>query len=852
MSKANLKIIFRITLTYTLVGMAWILGSDWLLAQFIRDTALFARISVYKGWAYVVITAGLLAVLLTSELRKIEIAEKRLRENEGRFRLLYEQAPLSYQSMTAEGILLDVNPAWTRLMGFSVQEALGKNFFDLVHPKHQALFREHIQGAMQTRLCGQLELELVHKSGRPLVVEIIGSVNQRQENGQLITRCILVDLTEQINIQKSILQQQEEFQQIIHTVPAMILYFNKENIIQRANRAASEARGLSVDEMVGKKSSDIFPLDYEAQNEENQEIIRTGIPILGRVVEYPGIDGSNHWGRVDKLPYRDREGKSVGVVVFVNDITDRFLHERALETLVALGAELREANSQQELVQITLNKMQLVLGVAGATLALRNSGADDLYLRGSVGKWAGVKDMLLPKGKGLSWHVVQTSQPFWDNQIDQRDDFAPSEQLKGLKAVACVPLIAEHQTIGAIWIGKYSQIPEADYRLLLAIADLVANALHRASLYEQTQQRLQRISALHYVDMAITASFDWQVTMNVLLSQACLHLHTQAASILLIDPSSNLLVHGASTGFSGMRIYDTRLRIGESLAGKAAQNRETFLITDLRKISNEELPRKFLQEENFSGYCATPLIVKGQVKGVMELFTRELLHADGEWREFVEMLAAQAAIAIDNAELFERLQRSSNELMLAYDATITGWSRAMELRDAETQGHALRLSDLTIKVARKMGVNEDQIPHLRRGVLLHDIGKMAIPDSILLKPGPLDDAEWQIMRRHPVYAYELLSPIEYLRPALDIPYLHHENWDGSGYPHGLKGEAIPLAARIFAVLDRWDALTHDRPYRKAWSARQTVEYLQSIAGKELDPRVVEVFLSVLREEGLAE
>jgi HD-GYP domain-containing protein (c-di-GMP phosphodiesterase class II) len=191
-----------------------------------------------------------------------------------------------------------------------------------------------------------------------------------------------------------------------------------------------------------------------------------------------------------------------------------------------------------------------------------------------------------------------------------------------------------------------------------------------------------------------------------------------------------------------------------------------------------------------------------------------------------------------------RCRRSSTQLALAYDATIEGWSRAMDLRDKETEGHTRRVTELTVLLARAHGSSEEEIVHLRRGALLHDIGKMGVPDAILLKPGPLTDAEWAIMRRHPVLAYEMLLPIVYLRPALDIPYNHHEKWDGTGYPRGLKGEAIPLAARIFAVADVWDALRSDRPYRSAWPETRVREHIRALSGTHFDPRVVNAFLRI--------
>jgi len=193
------------------------------------------------------------------------------------------------------------------------------------------------------------------------------------------------------------------------------------------------------------------------------------------------------------------------------------------------------------------------------------------------------------------------------------------------------------------------------------------------------------------------------------------------------------------------------------------------------------------------------------------------------------------------------LQRANDELSQAYDSTIEGWSHALDLRDKETEGHTQRVTKMTLELARAMGLNDNELVHFRRGAVLHDIGKMGVPDGILLKPGVLTEDEWKIMRQHPQLAYEMLAPIMYLKLALDIPYCHHEKWDGTGYPRGLKGEQIPLAARIFAIADVYDALTSDRPYRVAWSMEKTLGHIRSLAGSHFDPQVVEVFLHFMEQ-----
>jgi putative nucleotidyltransferase with HDIG domain len=230
------------------------------------------------------------------------------------------------------------------------------------------------------------------------------------------------------------------------------------------------------------------------------------------------------------------------------------------------------------------------------------------------------------------------------------------------------------------------------------------------------------------------------------------------------------------------------------------------------------------------------------------LFTRSTPLSEFETK-LLSDIAELAANALHRTDLFEQLRAANAELRAAYDETIEGWSRALDLRDRETEGHSRRVTELTIRIAARMGFSEEELVHIRRGALLHDIGKMGIPDAILLKPGPLDEKEWAIMRTHPTLAVELLRPIAFLAPALDIPWCHHEKWDGTGYPRGLRGEEIPLPARIFAVVDVYDALTSDRPYRAAWSQERALAYIREQAGRHFDPRVVEVFEQVITEIG---
>ena len=247
-------------------------------------------------------------------------------------------------------------------------------------------------------------------------------------------------------------------------------------------------------------------------------------------------------------------------------------------------------------------------------------------------------------------------------------------------------------------------------------------------------------------------------------------------------------------------------------------------------------------------YTGAPIKVKDQVIGFLNLNSPIRGFFTVENAAHLQAFADQAGVALNNAKLLQDLRKSNLELLSAYETTLHGWSKALELRDYGTEGHTLRVMEMTVKLATKLGITDPQLTHIRYGCLLHDIGKIGIPDSILTKAGPLTEEEWEIMRRHPVYAYDILSNIPYLAPSLDIPYYHHEWWNGNGYPQGLKGEQIPLAARIFTIVDVWDGLRENRPYRQGLPENEVVEYLEEQSGIQFDPEIVLAFVDLLIEE----
>ena len=363
----------------------------------------------------------------------------------------------------------------------------------------------------------------------------------------------------------------------------------------------------------------------------------------------------------------------------------------------------------------------------------------------------------------------------------------------------------------------------------------------------QFKRQHKWLAALQAIDLSIASGTDLALSLSMLLRHVATELEVDAADILVLKRNEANLDFFAGYGFNFPSSENHYAQLGAGYAGIAALEQRIVHIENLSNHHDDFFHFSTLPQEGFVDYYAIPLVAKGNIRGVLEVFHRSLIQRDSEWLNFLETLGRQAAIAIDNAMLFDELQHSHIELEQAYNATIVGWSHALDLRDKETEDHTRRVTDITLKLASFMEVPQDKLVHIQRGAILHDIGKMGIPDHILHKRGALTEKEWKIMRQHPQYAFEMLAPISYLEPALEIPYFHHEKWDGSGYPRGLKGTQIPLAARIFAVADVYDALTSERPYRSAWPHKKAQNYIFSKANEHFDPGVVDCFRKMIGE-----
>jgi len=380
-----------------------------------------------------------------------------------------------------------------------------------------------------------------------------------------------------------------------------------------------------------------------------------------------------------------------------------------------------------------------------------------------------------------------------------------------------------------------------------AVQDLssITNSLQllqtRVSEYLHTGRR--QLQALVGVGHVINSSKGLESVLDEVMDSAIALMRAERGLIMLRDEKGEFKVE-AARGMDHASLNGDTSSVSKTIVRRVAETGEPVLTTNAQEDPRFE-KQKSVHEHNLRSILCVPLKLKEEIIGVIFMDSR--VYSGLFQKSDLKMLSAfadQAAVAIENARMFDKLQEANDELRNAYDATLRGWAQTLEWRDKETQGHTQRVTSLTKVLARKLGFNGKELVHIERGALLHDIGKIAIPDDILLKRGDLTLTERKFMELHPEFAKDMLEKIEFLHPAIDIPYCHHEKWDGSGYPRNLRGEEIPFAARIFAVVDVWDALTSERRYRESIPPEQVRQIIQADAGKHFDPRVVEAFLEL--------
>jgi PAS domain S-box-containing protein/putative nucleotidyltransferase with HDIG domain len=772
-----------------------------------------------------------------------------------------------------EGVITFVNPGFTQLYGYTADEIVGKTTPRIL--KSGVLIPEDYAAFWQILLNKQVvkgELTNKTKDGQLLNIESWSSpiLNQQEEIIGFLS--LQRDITARKQAEERLHDSREELYRLLNSIAEGAYGVDTNGNCTFVNRAFLQILGYQTDhEVLGKHMHKlIHHSHYDGSSYPSSEcriyfVHQNNQPINVTDEVFWRKDGVaipvEYWSH----PIL-KDDVVIGSITTFIDITARKQAEEQIKSsndelsmLFTLSHSLAEADNLDDILGLVNRHAVESIHTTFARIALLEG--ENYIIRSAYPIRVLDHDLKIGERNPVtsflySQLIMEQNEPMIlrasDPGISNEEkkvlllDFAQSLCLVPLRISDSSPM--SEKIIGLLMLGEARNEGREPFtaekmRLAQTIGDSAAIAIRRMLLREQTERNLQQLIALSKIDLAIISSSDMVFSLGVLLLHAMEQLNVDAADVWLFNPTSQMLEFVSGRGFRTPAFENAKpLHLGEGNVGRAALERRTIHIPNLTVHNDHPRLTKALAEEPFISYYAVPLIVKGQVKGVLELFHRTELESNEEWLKFLNTLANQAAIAIDNSSLFSDLQHSNAELTRAYDATIQGWSRALDLRDNETEGHTQRVTELTMKLGRQFGLSEEELVHVRRGALLHDIGKMGVPDGILLKPGPLTDEEWVMMRKHTTFAYEMLSPIQYLHAALDIPYCHHEKWDGTGYPRGLSGEQIPFAARIFAVVDVWDALTSDRPYRLAWPEEKVLDHIRSLAGTHFNPQVVKVCL----------
>ena len=799
--------------------------------------------------------------------------EETLKAERNLLRTLIDATPDQIFVKDKQGFKIVANKAdWQASGGKTMEDVLGKSDFQTYPANLAAKFWADDKMVIDTGTpIINREESNRDAQGNPVWV-LTTKVPLKDSIGQVIGLVgISRNITERKQAETAVRDSQQMLQTVLDTIPVRVFWKDRNSNFLGCNRPFALDSGLhSPDELLGK---DDFQMGWREQADsyrsDDHLIMETGTPKIGYEEPQTTPDGDRIWLRTSKVPLLNSEGKIVGILGTYEDLTAQKQAKERILQLNHLYAMLSQINqvivrvSDQEALFREICRAAVDQGgyrMAWIGLCDEKSHAVKPFA------FAGHEQEYLTKiqvtinpdeetGRGPVGTSVRENccVTIQDIGTDPRMKPWREEGLqRGYHSVASVPFQQHGKMIGvlSVYSGEANSFTADDENLLTEISKDISFALDRLAAEtarEQAEakvrQQVERLTALNAINQTISSSFDLHISLSILLFHAVQKLKVDAMDVLLFNPKLNVLEYFTGRGFRTPNFERAKVDLGEEDAGRVALNRQMIAIPNLSEADPAFSRAKSSEAESFVAYFGLPLIAKGKIKGVLEVFHRTLLEPNQEWLDFLNMLAGQAGLSIDNYQLFDEIQRSNVELRLAYDTTIEGWSHALDLRDKETEGHTQRVVEMTLKLADAAGMTEEELVHVRRGALLHDIGKMGIPDSILFKADQLNEEEWKIMRQHPAFAYEMLSRIDYLRPALDIPYYHHERWDGTGYPRGLKGEQIPRAARLFAIVDVWDALRSDRPYRKSWPEEKVMEHIRSLSGTYFDPYGVELFLA---------
>jgi PAS domain S-box-containing protein len=780
-----------------------------------------------------------------------EQAEDDLRFSEARLSSIINSAIDAIIIVDCNGQINIFNPAAERMFGYSPADMLGQSLELLIPNRYRDASQADgtslwtIENA--NSMVGILqEFSGMRSSGEEFPIEL--SLSKFEVNQQQYFTAIIRETTQR----KRSEAQLARLAAVVEQAAESIVLTDSAGNITYVNPFFERVTGYRKEEVLKCNprvlKSGVQP---QAYYRELWNRISSGKSWTGKFVNRRK-DGSHFHERATIFPIKNSDGEIINYAAVKQDISELVEHDREMEAFVAVSKALRAASTREEMIPIILEQGMDLLEGRGGLIITNDSMGNPIRVMGRGELLYMSSDRRLINS--LIYRQVQgNNQAMIFQDPESLADLFSSYPDLIQKTIIAAPLIVQGKVNGVLMIGREAPYHNDDLRLLTVVADIAASATHRASLSEDT--------ARHIVQLGEVSSAGRE--MIDMLSQGQIYNRLAASVQVIIPDLSGMLISIYDQSQSLIRcvygMHDNKtLNPADFPALPLAQpgygQQSEVIRTRQPQIVNRELiqkmdtPTELGEGDRPQSAVFVPMLVKDHVLGVLQVQSGKANRFSLRDAEMLSLLANTAGISIEKAGLYQGLEQKNIELSDAYDTTIEGWSRALELRDRETEGHTLRVTELTVELAKWFGFSDSQLVHLRRGALMHDIGKVGVPDSILHKPGPLNPDEWEIMRRHPMYAYNMLVPIEYLHPALDIPYCHHEKWDGTGYPRGQKEVEIPLPARIFAVIDVWDALTSDRPYRTAWPTPRALDYIKDQKGHHFDPQVVDAFLGMITDK----
>ena len=746
-------------------------------------------------------------------------AEEALRESEQRYRQIIETAQEGIWTVDTADRTTLANQRLADMLGYTVEEMLGKPVDEFLNEEGQSLAPIALENRQQG-INKQLDFKFKRKDGSAVWTLVKASTLLDHNQQYMGALTMLTDITERKKAEEALQESEARFRSYIEPAPLGVFIVDRLGRYLEVNAAATEMLGYTEAEFLHLSIPDILaPQSLEAGLQQFQAVVQGDFATSEFV--FRRKDGAQFWAMVDAVKLSEDRFMS-----YCQDITERKQAEE----------KLSNAREFLQSVQDALSMHIAILDDQGNIVQVNSTWRD-----------FGARNGLRHPNHCIGMNYLEVCDSAQGPYAEEAPLVANAirEVCSGGKDEMWVEYPCHAPTEQRWFIVRITSF-ENNGKKWVVVAH--ANTTERKQAEEEIRQRLSELEVLYQSGLAfsqlITPKAIAQKMIDLLDQEMDWHhtvirlYHPESETLELLAFNVPYLNSREERSAAEERFKDVQ-RLDQGLSGLVVQQARVVRSNDLR---NE--PRYFETFPGLQSGLYAPIKIGERVIGEISIESEQTRAFSESDERLVITLAAQAAIAMDNAQLFESLKRSNIDLASAYDATIEGWSRALDLRDKETEGHSLRVTEMTIKLARALGLGEEELVHVRWGALLHDIGKMGVPDGILLKPGPLTDEEWVVMKKHPALAYEMLSPIGYLRPALDIPYCHHEKWDGSGYPRGLKDTQIPLVARIFAIVDVWDALSSDRPYRARWAKEKVDEHIRSSSGAHFDPQVVDVFMQM--------